>query len=336
MAANPGITQDGPLRVTILMPVRDDWSSAAELIRRLDRELGSESFATEIMLVDDASLERCDRGKFQIGLNSVRAIRSVRLRRNLGHQRAIAIGLVHVQQTANCDAVMVMDADGEDTPEGASQLLKAYGDNAGGMAVFAERSRRSESLTFRLFYRFYKIVHRALTGISVRVGNFSILPAPYLNSLVIMSELWNHYAATVFRSKLPYTMIPIPRGTRIAGTSQMNFVALVSHGLSAISVFGDIVGVRLLIASLAGSFLAALGIVLVGGIRLFTNLAIPGWATYATGTLAIIMIQLIAIATSFTFFVLSNRTNLGFVPLRDYSLFVEETAEIYFQVDFQA
>jgi polyisoprenyl-phosphate glycosyltransferase len=124
-------------------------------------------------------------------------------------------------------------------------------------------------------------------------------------------------------------MIPIPRGTRIAGTSRMNFVDLVSHGLSAISVFGDIVGVRLLIGSLAGSLLAGVGIVLVVMIRLFTNKAIPGWATYATGTLAMIMIQLITIATSFTFFILSNRTNLGFVPLRDYSLFVEEIVEIY-------
>ena len=69
--------------------------------------------------------------------------------------------------------------------------------------------------------------------------------------------------------------------------------------------------------------------VLVVLIRLFTDRAIPGWATYATGTLAIIMIQLITIATSFTFYVLSNRTSLGFVPLRDYSSFVEEAVDIY-------
>ena len=168
---------------------------------------------------------------------------------------------------------------------------------------------------------------------NVRVGNFSILPPAYLNTFAVMSELWNHYAAAIFRSKLPFTMVPIPRGTRIAGTSRMNFVALVSHGLSAISVFGDIVGVRLLIASLAASLLAALGIVLVVMIKFLTNWAIPGWATYATGTLVIIMIQLITIATSFTFFVLSNRTNLGFVPLRDYSLFVEEAVELYSAVE---
>ncbi|MGH9597486.1 MAG: glycosyltransferase, partial [Edaphobacter sp.] len=258
------------------------------------------------------------------------AVRILRLRRNLGHQRAIAIGLAYIQKNISFDAVLVMDSDGEDTPEGVVDLLRAYSNTRGANAIFAMRSRRSESLVFQLFYQIYRIAHHGLTGISVRVGNFSILPSEYLNTLVVMSELWNHYAAAVFRSRLPFTMIPIPRGARIAGMSRMSFPALVSHGLSAISVFGDIVGVRLLISSLAGSFLAVLGIVLVLVIRFFAHEAIPGWATYATGTLAVIMIQFITIATSFTFFMLSNRTNLGFAPLRDYSIFVEEVMNIDF------
>jgi len=144
-----------------------------------------------------------------------------------------------------------------------------------------------------------------------------------------MSELWNHYAAAVFRSKLPFITIPIPRGHRIAGTSQMNFVALVSHGLSAISVFGDIVGVRLLIGSLTGALLAGLGILVVVTIRLFTHWAVPGWATYTTGLLAIVLIQFIAVATSFTFIVLSNRGNFDFLPVRDYAPFVAESMDLY-------
>jgi hypothetical protein len=161
------------------------------------------------------------------------------------------------------------------------------------------------------------------------VGNFSILPATYLGTLVVMSEMWNHYAAAVFRSKLPFTMIPIPRGTRIAGMPKMHFVALVSHGLSAISVFADVVGVRLMIGSLLGSLTASLGIVSIVMIRLFTDKAIPGWATYATGILAIVMIQFVTIAASFTLFMLSGRMNQGFVPLRDYSLFVEVVFDVY-------
>jgi hypothetical protein len=323
------MTQPSPLRLVILMPLRDDWASAAELIRRIDKTLSSHTCKIRVVIVDDGSVHTAQPGDFQSGFTVVTAIQTVCLRRNLGHQRAIAIGLVHVYKTINCDAVVVMDSDGEDTPAGVAELLQCYRNAADPKAIFAERSRRSESLMFRSFYRIYKLLHRTLTGISVRVGNFSILPFHHLSTLVVMSELWNHYAAAVFRSGLPLTMIPIPRGTRIAGTSRMNFVALVSHGLSAISVFGDVVGVRLLIASLGSSFLAGIGVVLVALIRFYTDRAIPGWATYASGTLAIIMIQFITIATSFTFFMLSSRTNLGFVPLRDYSWFVESSTDIY-------
>jgi glycosyltransferase involved in cell wall biosynthesis len=311
------------------MPVRDDWSSAAELIRRIDSTLRSHRCAAEILLVDDGSNQKCDPSDFQDSFSAVRSIRVLRLRRNLGHQRAIAIGLAHIQVAFSCDAVVVMDADGEDTPEGLIQLLSVYSDNKGAKAVFAQRARRLESFQFQLFYHLYRILHRMLTGINVRVGNFSILPAEYLGTLVALSELWNHYAAAVFRSKLPYTMTPIARGPRIAGKSSMTFVALVSHGLSAISVFSDVVGVRLLVVSLVGSLLALLGLVVVVAIRIFTNLAIPGWATYAAGALIIITVQFITMATSFTFFMLSSRANLGFVPLRDYLLFTMEEVTIY-------
>jgi glycosyltransferase involved in cell wall biosynthesis len=329
LAMNLPTPASSQLHIVVLLPLRDDWTSAAELIRQLDNAISSVACLIEIVLVDDGSVQECDRSIFPSSLSAVRTIQILRLRRNLGHQRAIAIGLMHIKQTIICDAVAVMDADGEDTPKGLVQLLSAYSKSNGVMAIFAERSRREESLLFRSFYHVYKALHRVLTGISVRVGNFSVLPSHYLSTLSVMSELWNHYAAAVFRSKLPFTTIPIPRGHRISGTSHMNFVALVSHGLSAISVFGDIVGVRLLITSLFGSILAGLGIIGVAGVRFLTDWAIPGWATFATGILVIILIQFITIATSFTFVVLSNRTNLGFLPLRDYADFIAETVDLY-------
>jgi hypothetical protein len=311
------------------MPLRDDWTSAAELIRRIDRSISSEAYRIEIMLVDDGSVKMCEHSTFQSSFSAVRKIRILRLHRNVGHQRAIAIGLMHIYKTFGGDAIVVMDADGEDTPEGVIQLLDAYSNDGGGRAIFAERTRRMESLVFRSFYLFYKILHRGLTGFSIRVGNFSILPWRYLGTLSVMSELWNHYAAAMFCSKLPFTTIPIPRGHRIVGKSQMSFVALVSHGLSAISVFGDIVGVRLLIGSLTGALLAGLGIFAVATVRFLTNWAIPGWATNATGLLVIILVQFITIAASFTFFVLSSRVNFSFLPLRDCASYVAESLDLY-------
>jgi polyisoprenyl-phosphate glycosyltransferase len=298
-------------------------------VKQVDDAIRSLSCSLEVVIVDDGSVVACDPREFSGPFSSIAAIRVVRLRRNLGHQRAIAIGLAHLATSASYDAILVMDADGEDTPAGVMQLIEAFRSRGATTAVFAERVRRSESFGFRFFYRLYRWLHYLLTGVAVRVGNFSIVPFSYLRTLLVVSELWNHYAAAIHRSGLPFVMVPIPRGHRIAGRSTMNVVSLVTHGLSAISVFGDIVGVRLLIASVLGAVVAAICVVVVIGIRLFTSSAIPGWATYAAGTLTVIVIQLMTVATSFTLFMLFSRFQIGFVPLRDHELFVADVAMIY-------
>jgi len=45
-----------------------------------------------------------------------------------------------------------------------------------GEVVFAARTKRMESLGIRLFYQAYRLVHHALTGVVVQVGNFSVVP----------------------------------------------------------------------------------------------------------------------------------------------------------------
>ncbi len=316
-------------RAIVVMPVRDDWPSASELVRRLDRTLSGIPYSIRILMIDDGSAQTWETSAFQFPFSVIESIQILKLRRNLGHQRAIAIGLTYVEHSLPCDAVLVMDADGEDTPEGAKAILLAFSSAGGEKAIFAERTRRSESRTFRGSYRLYRTAHFLLTGVKVRVGNFSVLPRKYLHTLVVLSELWNHYAAAIFHSRLPYRLVPIPRGRRIAGTSRMNWVSTVTHGLGAIAVYGDVVGVRVLIGSIAGCFLIAGGIAGAVLTKLFSDWSFPDWATAATGTLLIILMQLVTIAASFTFFMLSNRTNVGFVPLRDYQLFISECVDVF-------
>jgi hypothetical protein len=40
-------------------------------------------------------------------------------------------------------------------------------------------------------------------------------------------------------------------------------------------------------------------------------------------------VQLVTLATTFTLFVLSNRASVGFIPLRDYKLFIARTADVF-------
>ena len=202
--------------IAIVMPVYNDWDAAQRLLPLIDKALVSTSCRAQVLLIDDASTAEPSE-QWPGGFARIDGVSILRLRRNLGHQRAIAIGLVHIYQTLlKIDALVVMDADGEDRPEDIPALLDAFVAGNGREVVFAARSKRMEGLAFTLSYHAYRIVHKALTGISVRVGNFSVIPIESLGRLMVVSELWNHYAAAVFRSRIPYTSVPIPRGTRIA------------------------------------------------------------------------------------------------------------------------
>jgi len=318
-----------PLNLTILVPVYSDWQSAQILIDQLDEFLDRQPVTTRLFFVDDCSLTPPPAAFSKCRPNNLVSVEILRLRRNLGHQRAIAIGLSFISTERPCDAVLIMDADGEDKPSDVPRLISRFLEEHGSKVVFAKRVRRSEGLVFRICYLLYRWGHRVLTGIAVRVGNFSIIPEKYLSTLVVVSETWNHYAASVFKSKIPYVMIPAERGKRLAGESKMDFVALVMHGLSAISVFAETVGVRLTICILA---LVALLVGLLGtvvGIRLTTDLAIPGWATTAGGLLLVIVLQMLTVTLGLTLLVLFNRNNVSLLPLRDYRFFVGGVQKVY-------
>ena len=168
-----------------------------------------------------------------------------------------------------------------------------------------------------------------LTGISVRVGNFSVIGRDHLQTLVVVADLWNHYAASVVKSRIPFEEVPTTRGVRLAGKSKVDFVGLVVHGLSAISVFAEVVGVRLMLAiGLAVGLLLGL-LACVIGIRLHTDLAIPGWATATAGLLFMVILQMLTVASGLTLAILFNRNNLSFLPLRDYRFFVANVRKIY-------
>ena len=235
--------------VVILIPSFNDWDSLAELLPRLDAVLSAHDTEVDILVVDDGSTTEPEEFLVSTAFRALRRVDVLRLRRNLGHQRAIAIGLAYVEDCLQASVVVVMDGDGEDDPADVPRLLARLEEEGNGRVVFAERSRRSESHSFRTFYALYKFLHRVLTGKGVRVGNFSAIPRGRLSSLVVVSDLWNHYAAAVIRSRQPHCLIPTCRSVRLCGRSTMNFVSLVVHGLSAISVYSDVVGVRLLVMS---------------------------------------------------------------------------------------
>ena len=312
----------------VLIPIYNDWAAVSLLLIELDHVLTSSDLRARILLVDDGSTDAAPGTIAESSFDALEQIHILSLRRNMGHQRAIAIALAYAHEHLTPAAVIVMDGDGEDSPADVPKLVERLNATGENLVVFAERRRRSESVWFRWCYALYRWCHLLLTGIPVRVGNFSIVPAQQLERLVVVSELWNHYAAAVMKARIPHDTIPTARARRLCGPAQMSFVGLVAHGLSALSVHAETMGARLLVLTMAGGVVLVTLLCAVLAIRFLTPWAIPGWTTISAGILAVLLIQGASLVMIFAFLVQHGRSQPTFVPLRDYSLFVRalETA----------
>jgi glycosyltransferase involved in cell wall biosynthesis len=302
------------------MPVYRDWASAADLCRSLDN-LVTGGPKIHVLLVDDASPEGMT-GWLSFRPRSLAGITVLRLRANLGHQRAICVGLCHIYEQMPAQWVLVMDSDGEDRPEDGLQLIHLAQQRQ--RAVIAARRKRLEGPVFRAGYSAFRLVHQVFTGYAVRAGNFSVIPQSLLKRLVVMPELWNHYAGAVYRSKADFDLEPFDRGKRLHGRSHMNVPALVAHGLAGIATFQETIATRILIAAFFGAAVLFALLAVVIAIGLWTKMVIPGWAAYTTGLLVLICIQLVAISFNLVFVLISNRSRYTFVPIRDYAVFIDQ------------
>jgi len=310
--------------VVILMPAYNDWESFVLLYQQIARLEVLKSYKVAILLINDGGppelelSQRC--GTFP-------RLYILHLIRNVGHQRAIALGLAFISEKVKCDAVIVMDSDGEDRPADIERLLAEH-KNQPGFIVFASRTKRREGPWFNLFYQVYRLIFRVITGSKISFGNFCIIPGSLIAKLVHVPEIMSHLASAVIKSKLPTVSIPIERGKRLAGGSKMNYVSLIFHGFSAISVHLEMSSVRIIVASLGLGLLALLGIIAVVVIRYFTDLAILGWATSTCLGLGIIALQGLTVGLVLTFVILTYRMHEPLTPLTLYPAYIERFEEI--------
>ncbi len=314
-------------KIIVCIPVYNDWAPLSMLIHMVAVILENNGIKADLLIVDDGSIDSSSEDLGQIrwpcGVAEV-----LQLRNNMGHQRAIAVGLSFIHAQRDCHAVLIMDGDGEDMAESIPLLIEKFEACNCEKIVFAKRKKRTEGIIFNIFYFIYKTIHNLFTGLKIEVGNFSIIPEKYLDRLVITSEIWSHYAASVIKTRIPFEKVKIDRGVRLAGRSKMNFVSLVTHGLSAMSVYSEMIGVRMFILTTAITLLSLIGLISVTVIHLFTDLSIPAWTPFAVGILTVIMLLLILISFVFIFIILQGRQKFAFLPVRDYKYYILQVSRL--------
>lgn len=310
-------------RLRLVIPVYNDWPSFRILLRELDQVAAKLPFRMFVTAVNDGSTDVPDADFYSFGdLPHLEGAEILHLAGNVGHQRAIAIGICQAVTDDDFDWLLIMDGDGEDPPAAIEQLLRTVGQRVD-FCVVAQRRKRAETILFKLSYLLYKSMFKVVTGKAINFGNFSILSQSYARRLVMVSDLWNNLPSAILRSRLPIISVPVDRGRRYAGTSRMNFTSLVVHGLSGISVYADTIFVRLLFLTI---FLAVFGTISVATVLtlrfFFPGHATPGWATTVIFGLTIILLQVFFTALSSIVMLLNNRVQRLVVPIVDFKIYV--------------
>lgn len=303
------------MNYVILLPIYEDVDAAQILFEDISKHVQEDVF---IVAIDDGSVRQPVDPKIisDAGLSGV----VIKLKRNLGHQRAIAVGLSYIANEmpdANC---IIMDSDGEDKPESITTMIEELQQNDVDVIV-ASRKSRVETLKFKTFYVLYKFIFALLTGRQISFGNFMALKPHAVKRLSVMQELWIHVASSILVSRLRVTSIPFHRGERYKGQSKMNFGGLLLHGFRALMVFAEDVLVRVGVLCFLVASLTLTAIFITIALKL-TGFATPGWFSVALGVLFIVLLQTGAL-TLMTL-MLSGVMRGGSILVDDYKQLIQE------------
>lgn len=305
-------------KIVLLFPVFNDWQALEQLLGELHVTLKQHNTTLyEVLIVNDGSIDTKPAG-FQSAL----PVHFVNLTHNVGHQKALAIGLSYIYHQLPCQRVLIMDADGDDRPADALSLLEAAETNPDRIVV-GWRTKRNDSLSRSIFYSIYLMLFRLLTGKKIRFGNFCVLPFHAVKRLIYKGDVWLHLPGAIIKSRIPYQTVHTSKGIRYHHVSKMNFTMLLFHGMGALSAFIDIIAIRLLIASgiaIGISFLCLVGILII---KTATNLGIPGWASLLGSTVIVIILLSFLIALFLIFTFLMSQSYRKFIPALHYKEFID-------------
>ena len=225
----------------ILIPIFNDRESLTKLIEDINFEIKDLTSQISIIVVNDASSQQIIDNYPNI--ENINSIEIINMKENRGHTRCIASGLKYIFEKKEFDYVIPMDGDGEDRPEEIKNFIQ-LAEQSEDQTIVGERTKRSESLFFKLCYQAHKILTFGFTGQSIKFGNFTCLSKSTIEKMLNEKATWNSFSGSLKKVEKDLLSIPSVRGTRYFGPSKMSFFNLLKHSLSIISVFRKTVLIR--------------------------------------------------------------------------------------------
>jgi glycosyltransferase involved in cell wall biosynthesis len=284
------------MRLSIVVPCYNESAVLAGSVRQLRQVLeqlrssGKVEAGSNLLLVDDGSSD--DTWEQIRGLASAHAdVRGLKLSRNCGHQNALLAGIEH----ADGSAIITIDADLQDDINAIEHMVDAHA--RGYEVVFGVRGKRLEDSRFkrgsaRGYYRLLRML-----GVEVVPdhADFRLLGPRARSALLAHPEGNLFLRGLVPRLGFRSTSVHYDRKAREDGSSRYPLGRMFGLGIDGVTSFSA-VPLRL-IAGL-GAALFVLSMVVsawVLAVRLFTDHAVPGWASTTLPIYALGGVQLLSL-----------------------------------------
>ena len=94
------------------------------------------------------------------------------LRKNLGSQKAIAVGLKYLNSKKQKSIITILDSDGEDDSSQIAHMIKKAELNSD-FVIVSCRTKRGEGIIFSWFYILHKFLTFIFTFKWINFGNYS-------------------------------------------------------------------------------------------------------------------------------------------------------------------
>ena len=220
-------------KLIFLFPLYNDWESLNKLLQNINIQLEEINSICEVIVVDDNSTipPSIDIKK----LNNIIELKVLRLKENLGSQKAISLGLKHIEDQKDSAIITIMDSDGEDDFSKIPEMINSAKEN-GDKIVVSCRTKRQEGNFFSLLYSIHKLFIFLFSGHWINFGNYSSF-----NSMNLKKILSNNYSWLAFSSSIAKNCkikkLYADRQKRICGESNLSFFGLFQHSFRVLSVF---------------------------------------------------------------------------------------------------
>jgi hypothetical protein len=222
------------LKHIILIPVYNDWKSLNKLLFEISQNFKDDNFfSTEILIINDNSSEKIniDNKNF----TNLKKIEVINLKKNLGSQKSIAVGLNHLKNLNNNFFITVMDGDGEDNPHQLKNMLEEAKLNEN-YIITSNRKKREEPLVIIFAYKIHLIISFLFSFKWISFGNFTTFNSKNLSKLLSNNNSWYaHSSSVLYNCKIK--RLYAKREKRYFDKSKLNFLSLIEHSLRVNAVF---------------------------------------------------------------------------------------------------